>query len=116
MDCIACQAPLSMGFSRQEYWNGFPFPPPGDGGFFTIQATREALCSHSKLYLSMDDSLGPEPDTPAPCLAVGTISASLHWDKNVCAVVKIMWQVNQTDLELKGSRSLVEVRFKGKQS
>ena len=27
---IACQAPLSMGFSRQEYWNGLPFPSPGD--------------------------------------------------------------------------------------
>ena len=26
----ACQAPLSMGFSRQEYWNGLPSPPPGD--------------------------------------------------------------------------------------
>ena len=25
-----CQAPLSMGFSWQEYWNGLPFPPPGD--------------------------------------------------------------------------------------
>ena len=27
---VACQALLSMGFSRQEYWTGFPFPPPGD--------------------------------------------------------------------------------------
>ena len=27
---IACQAPLSMGFSRKEYWNGLPCPPPGD--------------------------------------------------------------------------------------
>ena len=27
---VACQAPLSMGFSRQEYWNGLPFPSPGD--------------------------------------------------------------------------------------
>ena len=26
----ACQAPLSMGFSRQEYWNKLPFPSPGD--------------------------------------------------------------------------------------
>ena len=26
----ACQAPLSMGFSRQEYWSGLPFPPLGD--------------------------------------------------------------------------------------
>ena len=27
---VAQQAPLSMGFSRQEYWSGFPFPFPGD--------------------------------------------------------------------------------------
>ena len=27
---MACLAPLSMGFSRQEYWGGFPFPSPGD--------------------------------------------------------------------------------------
>ena len=27
---VACQAPLFMGFSRQEYWNGLPFPSPGD--------------------------------------------------------------------------------------
>ena len=30
MDCIAYQAPLSMGFSRQECWSGLPFPSPGD--------------------------------------------------------------------------------------
>ena len=57
---VARQAPLSMGFSRQEYWSGLPFPPPGDlpdpgikprslmspalaGGFFTTSATWEAL-------------------------------------------------------------------------
>ena len=27
---VARQAPLSMGFSRQEDWSGLPFPPPGD--------------------------------------------------------------------------------------
>ena len=27
---VARQAPLSMGFSRQEYWSGLPFPPPGN--------------------------------------------------------------------------------------
>ena len=49
-----------MGFSKQEYWSGLPFPPPGDlsnpgielesltppalaGGFFTTSATWEAL-------------------------------------------------------------------------
>ena len=55
----ACQAPLSMGFSRQEPWSGLPCPPPGDlpdpgiepeslispalaGGFFIISTTWEA--------------------------------------------------------------------------
>ena len=55
MGC-SCQAPLSMGFSRQEYWSGLPYPPPGDlanprikswspalaGRFFTTSATWEA--------------------------------------------------------------------------
>ena len=27
---VICQAPLSMGFSRQEYWSGLSFPPPRD--------------------------------------------------------------------------------------
>ena len=27
---VSHQAPLSMGFSRQEYWSGLPCPPPGD--------------------------------------------------------------------------------------
>ena len=54
---VARQAPLSMGFSRQEYWSGLPCPPPGDlphpgiepsslrslpGGFFTTSTTWEA--------------------------------------------------------------------------
>ena len=55
---VALQAPLSMGFSRQEYWSGLPCPPPEDlphpgvkptslvspalaGGFFTTAATRK---------------------------------------------------------------------------
>ena len=36
---VAHQAPLSMGFSRQDYWRGLPFPPPGnipDPGFEPI--------------------------------------------------------------------------------
>ena len=52
---VAHQAPLSVGFSRQEYWSGLPFPSPGNlpnpesepasltspalaGGFFTTSA------------------------------------------------------------------------------
>ena len=34
---VACQAPLSMGVSRQEYWSGLPFPPPEDLPDSTIE-------------------------------------------------------------------------------
>ena len=66
MDC-SHQAPLSMGFSRQEYWSGLPFPSPGDlphpatepaslvspalaDRFFTTSATWEALVFIGKSY------------------------------------------------------------------
>ena len=56
---VAHQTPLSIGFSRQEYWSRLPCPPPGDlsdlgiklaflmspalaGGFFTTRAIWEA--------------------------------------------------------------------------
>ena len=69
----ACQAPLSMGFSRQEYWSGFPCPPPGHlpdpeieavslmfpalaGGFFTTRAAWEAQIKNMEyiLYIQWD--------------------------------------------------------------
>ena len=60
---VAHQAPLSMGFSRREYWSGLPCPPPGNlpdpgikpaslkspalaGQFFTTRATGEALLKY----------------------------------------------------------------------
>ena len=52
MDCVAYRAPPSVGFSRQEYWSGLPFPSPGDlpdpgiePGSPTLQA--DALSSES---------------------------------------------------------------------
>ena len=44
---VACQAPLSMGFSRQEYWSGSPFPSLGDLPYLNIETTSltsPALC------------------------------------------------------------------------
>ena len=35
---VTRQAPLSMGFFRQEYWSGLPFPPPGDLSDAAIEA------------------------------------------------------------------------------
>ena len=39
----ALQAPLSMGFSRQEHWSGLPFPSPGDLPDAGIEPTSPAL-------------------------------------------------------------------------
>ena len=40
---VAHQAPLSMGFPRQEYWSGFPFLPPGDLPNAGIESTSPAF-------------------------------------------------------------------------
>ena len=40
---IAHQAPLSMGFSKQEYWSGLPFPSPGDLPHPGIEPASPAL-------------------------------------------------------------------------
>ena len=63
---VVPQAPLSMGFSRQEYWSGLPFPPPGDlpdpgiepkssmaaaltGRFFTTEPPRAGLATFNSI-------------------------------------------------------------------
>ena len=40
-----CQAPLFMRFSQQEYWTGFPFPPPGDLPLPGIEIREYSLLS-----------------------------------------------------------------------
>ena len=42
---IAHHAPLSMGFTRQEYWSGFPCPPPGDLSNLENEPTSHVSCS-----------------------------------------------------------------------
>ena len=44
---VAGQAPLSMGFSRQEYWSGLPFPSPGDLPNLGIKLESPALQADS---------------------------------------------------------------------
>ena len=43
----ACKAPLSMGFPRQEYWNGLLFPPRGDVPDLGIKPESPALQADS---------------------------------------------------------------------
>ena len=42
---VACKAPLSMGFPRQEYWSGLPFPSPGDLSQPRAEPTSPALAA-----------------------------------------------------------------------
>ena len=44
---VAQQAPLSMGFSRQDYWSGLTFPPPGDLPDPGIEPASPALAGGS---------------------------------------------------------------------
>ena len=67
---MACQAPLPMEFSRREYWNGLPFPSPGDlpnpgvepgcpalqAVSFTIWATRKIPPNLIKRTKSLKDT------------------------------------------------------------
>ena len=76
---LAYQAPLSTGFSRQEYWSELPFPPPGDlpdpgielmslrslalaGKLFTTSATWEAHNRNTEVYIYLPlFDVGPLP-------------------------------------------------------
>ena len=76
---VARQAPLSMGFPRQEYWSGLPFPFPGDlldpgieltsltspamtGGFFTTEQPGKPPKRSESLRLGW----GPGVSLPVP--------------------------------------------------
>ena len=43
---VAGEASLSMGFARQDYWSGLPFPPPGDLPNPGIQLTISCISWH----------------------------------------------------------------------
>ena len=61
---VACLAPLSMGFSRQAYWNGLPYPPPGD--LPTQGLNPSLLCL-------LADSLPSEPPGKPKNTGVGSL-------------------------------------------
>ena len=85
---VGGQASLSMGFSRQEWWIGLPFPPPKDlpdagiepeplmspalaGGFFTTSASQEVLFTRLMCQLlSVSNSLRPRGLQPTKLLCL----------------------------------------------
>ena len=72
-ETIACQAPLSLEFFRQDYWSGVPFPPPGDlpdpevepafpaspalaGRFFTTMPPGKSKHYHGSIFEAYIDN------------------------------------------------------------
>ena len=75
---VACQAPLSMGFSRLEYWSVLLFPTPGDhpdpgvkpvspacpesvGRFFTTEPAGKAACKTADYIKQKKGSITSRP-------------------------------------------------------
>ena len=66
---VTCQAPLSLGFSRQEYWSGLPFPSPGDLLNPGIESRSPALQADSLLTKLV--------------VLYSLTQTSMHWNRHV---------------------------------
>ena len=70
---VTCQAPLSMGFPKQAYWSGLPFPLPGDLPHAGIKPTSPALSGGffafpiSFFTLLVNHTRGPRWVQTSPC-------------------------------------------------
>ena len=94
MDCVARQAPWSMGFSRQEYWSGLPWPLPGnlpDPGIKPTSLHRQV----SSLPLV-------PPGKPFPCSSLLKCFGSLSRSVKIEApwVVKILHDSTEAFLSI----------------
>ena len=85
---VACQAPLSMRFFRQEYWSALPCPPPGDLPNPAIELWSPALqadsycLSHQESQAKTKSKTSFEPLNPAapkaPLLEFSATSVRKH--------------------------------------
>ena len=104
---VACQAPLSIEFSRQEYWSRFPFPSPGDlldlgiklaspalaGIFFTTEPTVEYYSAIKK------NEIMPFVVTQMD-LEVITLSEIPYRERSVSRNITNMWNLKKATNEL----------------
>ena len=88
---VACQAPLSMGFFRHEYWSNLPCPPPGDlpdSGIKTASLKPPALAGsfffffkplvlHGKLWIKSTSKLKCKPNNRKGSLV--NLTAIYNW-------------------------------------
>ena len=87
---VACQAPLSMGFSKQEYWSGLPCPPPGD---------------------LPDLGIEPVPLT-SPALAGRLFTTSAQWEASSLPLAPT-WEAQYTEQNLPNHQVFPSIRIFG---
>ena len=80
MNYIACQALLFMEFSRQEYWNGLLFPPPGDLPNPQIEPASPAARTLA------GGSFTTEPPGKPPLAIFRDVFGCCNWPEGVCRV------------------------------
>ena len=104
---VACQAPLSIEFSRQEYWSRLPFPSPGDlldlgiklaspvlaGIFFTTEPTVEYYSAIKKNEIMPFVVTQMDPE-------VVTLSEISHRERSVSCNITNMWNLKKATNEL----------------
>ena len=88
---VTRQAPLSMWFSRQEYWSGLPFPDPGNIPYTRIKLRTPALQEYSLLSelpgkpMNWISALIKEPRAlPCPMWCVGTAKRQPSTNQEEC--------------------------------
>ena len=89
---IACQAPLFVGFPRQEYWSGLSFPPPGDlpdPGIEHVSPVSTALANGFNIMLP--------PGKPKVCLVqiLGKLYCHFPEESGECLVTSISFQISR---------------------
>ena len=118
MDCIALRSPLSMEFSRQEYWSGLPFPPLED-----CPDLGSNPCLLHLLHWKMDSLTLAPPGKPVlvvfklfPLIDLeNQLRSSVLWEmssKKKTIWTKI-WQILHIYIHLYASQmfSLIEIYF-----
>ena len=99
---IAHQAPLSMGFPRQEYWSGLPFPSPGDLPDSGIKHTSLASPARTDRFLVLHIKL----------VFLGIYSflnmAGSFWQsfRNSLIVIEAQWSRNWLNISLNNSHDI----------
>ena len=89
---VAHQAPLSMGFSRQEYWSGLPFPSPRDHPDLGIEFRSPTLQA---------DALTSEPPGKPPVIYLGPNYGGGNQDQKVpCIGTLNVRSMNQGKLKV----------------